>query len=592
MRDPITNNDLSLGTKQKIGFGIVLLLMAVVNIFTIFQMTSLKSEIDEVSNNRLPRAIAIADLNYNTAQLRINQLEHVYIFDEEGKRRQALETINLIDDINRNLDIYDSLKKEAEKIDLYPPREDMLYQDFDDRWDEYQSLSFEFFELSNNNDKQEAIDLLNGRAQIIFSEMGTLLHSLVDMNETESFEASLRAGRTVRSTFNIIVLLLIITIVAAIIITNKLVGNVIAPIKKLQKAAASVANGDLNTKVDIKIKDELGLLGDSFNDMINSLREAREKDAKQSKELLKQQTELTVKNKELAEKSESLSRQKNEIEKKNDELESTMHKLKEAQNQLVQSEKLASLGQLTAGIAHEINNPVNFITANIRPLKRDIDDVLKLIRRYDSIITEFNYHQQFSKINNMKEEIEYEFLLEEMNNLIKGIIEGANRTADIVKGLRNFSRLDEDDKKLADINEGLETTLMMLRNEFKNRIKVVKNFGDIPKIICYPGKLNQVFMNVLSNAGHAIKDKGTITITTSVFNNYLILEVMDDGSGMTDEVKNRIFEPFFTTKDVGKGTGLGMSITYGIIKDHNGIIDIESEIGKGTKFIIKLPIVE
>ncbi len=308
--------------------------------------------------------------------------------------------------------------------------------------------------------------------------------------------------------------------------------------------------------------------------------------------MLLQQNELTKKNRELADKSESLSKQKNEIENKNVALEATMIKLKKVLNQLVQSEKLTSLGRLTAGIAHEINNPVNFITANISPLKRDIDDISKLIDKYYSVLSECNLENQFILIRKTKDEIKYEFLLEEMNNLIKRIIEGAKRTAAIVKGVRNFSRLDEDDKKYADINEGIDSTLMMLRNEFKNKVHVVKNFDDIPNIMCYPGKLNQVFMNLLSNAGHAVKENGTITISTSIKNNQLEIEIYDEGDGMSDEVRNKIFEPFFTTKDVGKGTGLGLSISYGIIKDHHGNIEVESEKGNGTKFKIYLPISE
>ena len=278
-----------------------------------------------------------------------------------------------------------------------------------------------------------------------------------------------------------------------------------------------------------------------------------------------------------------------ELKYKNVELSSLLDNLKKTQSQLIDSEKMASLGQLTAGVAHEINNPINFVSGNVTPLKRDIDDILKILNEYERIIKEKQLTDQFQSIEDLKEEVDYLFLIREIDNLIKGINEGAKRTTEIVKGLRNFSRLDENESKSADIHEGIDSALLILKNRLKQNIEVVKDYGNIPGVLCFPGQLNQVFMNILNNAIQAINGEGKIRIKTSMEGSFVRISIKDSGKGMTPEVQKRIFEPFFTTKDVGKGTGLGLSISYGIIEKHNGKISVKSEIGKGTEFIIKLP---
>ncbi len=278
-----------------------------------------------------------------------------------------------------------------------------------------------------------------------------------------------------------------------------------------------------------------------------------------------------------------------EVQAKNETLEQTLRDLQAAQTQLVEAEKMASLGQLTAGVAHEINNPITFVSGNITPLKRDIDEIFQVLNSYEERIKEKGLEAQFETVKALKEELDYDFLIPEINQLLKGIQEGAERTSEIVKGLRNFSRLDEDVLKLANVNEGIESTLLILRNEFKNRIEIVKDLEEMPDIMCYPGKLNGVYMNILTNAAQAIDGEGKITIKTRYDNKNVYISFTDTGEGMPEEVRKRIFEPFFTTKEVGFGTGLGLSITYGTIENHKGKITVESELGKGTTFHIVLP---
>ncbi len=289
-------------------------------------------------------------------------------------------------------------------------------------------------------------------------------------------------------------------------------------------------------------------------------------------------------------------KQKVEIEEKNvvledqkEELHSMLESLKLTQSQLVQSEKMASLGQLVAGIAHEINNPVTFISAGVDSLGTNLEEVRQVLEIYHRITPE-NTKEKLNEIENIKEQIDYKQAIREINKLIESIKNGTERTTQIVNGLRTFSRLDEDVLKIADIHEGLDSTLILLRNRYKSRIEINKAYGDIPSVECFPGQLNQVFMNIISNSIDAIEDKGVITISTSKSFDSLEIKIKDSGSGMPEDIKAKIFDPFYTTKEVGDGTGLGLSISHGIIEKHGGSIKVQSEAGKGSEFIINLPL--
>jgi signal transduction histidine kinase len=285
---------------------------------------------------------------------------------------------------------------------------------------------------------------------------------------------------------------------------------------------------------------------------------------------------------EISQKNEQLNLQKEELRE-------TLENLKQSQFHLIQSEKMASLGQLVAGIAHEINNPVTFISAGVDSLKTNLEEVNQVLDIYHRITSD-NVNEKLEEIEKLKDKIEYKKTTGEIINLIDSIKTGTERTTEIIKGLRSFSRLDEDILKVADIHENLNSTLILLRNKYKGRIEVEKYYEDIPQIECYPGQLNQVFMNILSNAIDAIEDKGIITIRTSKSNGSIQISIRDTGKGINENKKTKIFEPFFTTKEVGQGTGLGLSISHGIIEKHMGSIKVKSEVGKGSEFIISLPI--
>lgn len=282
-----------------------------------------------------------------------------------------------------------------------------------------------------------------------------------------------------------------------------------------------------------------------------------------------------------------------ELSAMNEIMEQTIEELKTTQGQLIQSEKMASLGQLTAGIAHEINNPINFVYAGVDNLKQSLDELFKLMLAYEKIENMPDSAEQAKAISQavqLKKALYYEENKTLIGRTLQSIRYGASRTAEIVKGLRNFSRLDEAELKTAHIHEGIDNALILLNHQLKDRIEVVKEYDyAIHATECFPGQLNQVFLNLLSNAIHAIEGKGTIRIVTCNDRDFIHLEISDSGAGIPKEVQKRIFEPFFTTKEVGKGTGLGLSISYGIIGKHQGTISFESTLGQGTTFFIQLP---
>jgi len=305
---------------------------------------------------------------------------------------------------------------------------------------------------------------------------------------------------------------------------------------------------------------------------------------------------LRIKNDELCQQNEEIITQKDhlamlnhELEKQKHELHNTLNELTQAQTHLVQSEKMASLGQLTAGVAHELNNPINFISASIKPLQRNVEDLLGLLEKYDAVIEKSSLTVEFGEVEEFKESLDLDYTVKETQNLFKGIVEGSSRSMQIVKDLRTFSRMDENEFKPVDIHDGIDSTLLLLHHKMQNRISVEKKYGKIPHVECLPGKLNQVFMNILTNSILAIEDKGEITIETSSIKDRVKISIKDNGKGMPPEVRDHIFEPFFTTRTVGEGTGLGLSISYSIIEEHAGTIEVASEPGMGTEFIITLP---
>ncbi|QSJ16872.1 PAS domain S-box protein [Nostoc sp. UHCC 0702] len=327
--------------------------------------------------------------------------------------------------------------------------------------------------------------------------------------------------------------------------------------------------------------------------------------------------QLRVENRQRQQTEAILLESKEQLKRQKQQLEATLQELQRTQAKLIQAEKMSSLGQLVAGIAHEINNPINFIYGNIIHVNQYIQDLMDLVCLYQEY-----YSNPLSDIEEKIKNIDLNFLLDDLPKVMASMQIGADRIREIVLSLRNFSRLDEAEIKPVDIHEGINSTLMILQSRIKGienciPIQVLKDYGKLPKVECYAGQLNQVFMNLLSNAIDAVMSRyeneaidrkqhqalqdgdGKLSAFTPMIqiyteivgDRYVAIRVIDNGIGMCEETKKRIFDPFFTTKPVGKGTGLGLSISYQIVVEkHGGILDCWSDVGQGTEFLIKLPI--
>lgn len=326
---------------------------------------------------------------------------------------------------------------------------------------------------------------------------------------------------------------------------------IVRPVYDLVDALQTMDVGDKQVEIPVTSETEIGILTESFNEMSRRIYQA-----------------------------------KSDLEKKIKELENAYTELKETQARLVHTAKMASLGQLVAGIAHELNNPIGFIYSNMAHLRDYSQKLMKVIEAAE---------KNPGALPAVKEEVDFGYITEDLPRLISSCEDGARRTRDIVLGLRSFSRLEEAKIKSVSLQEEIENTLRLVSGELKTRVRVHTDFAEMPEVLCYASQLNQVFMNILTNAAQAIEGEGDIWVSVKPISEHgsggrAQISIKDSGKGIPTDVLERIFDPFFTTKSVGEGTGLGLSISYAIVKKHGGELQVKSELGKGTEFIITIPI--
>ncbi len=278
-----------------------------------------------------------------------------------------------------------------------------------------------------------------------------------------------------------------------------------------------------------------------------------------------------------------------QLSQSNNALTELNQKLANTQNQLVQAEKMASVGQLAAGVAHEINNPIGFVNSNLNTLEQYISDINSVFAAYSQAEKSFG-HEALAAVNTVKEKVDLSFLLQDISNLLSESQDGLRRVKRIVQDLRNFSHVEAANWQLTNIEQGLNSTINVALNEIKYKAEIVRLYAGIPEIQCMPSEINQVFLNLLVNAAQAIETHGTITIRTGVDKDQVWIDVVDTGKGIAPDNLKQIFDPFFTTKPVGSGTGLGLSVSYGIVQKHGGRIVVHSALGKGTSMRVWLPI--
>ncbi|ADE11539.1 histidine kinase [Sideroxydans lithotrophicus ES-1] len=381
-------------------------------------------------------------------------------------------------------------------------------------------------------------------------------------------------------------------------LTNWLVQHILGADKRMTQEVLALQAGASHEEATRKATDFMtqasNVLLEALNEMYGRLGDKTLEVIQKNQELEKEHEALQALNEQLEERvkqrTASLEQANRKLMASNEELKQLNERFESTQNQLLQSEKMASIGQLAAGVAHEINNPVGFVNSNMGTLGKYITSMFRVIDAY-AAAESGNDGSALEAVARVKQEVDFPYLVEDIPNLLQESQDGLARVKRIVQDLKDFSHVDESNWQHANIEHGIDSTLNVVNNELKYKAEVVKEYAGLPDVECMPSQLNQVFMNLLVNAAHAIDKQGTITVRTGIKGDDEIwVEVQDTGKGIAPEHINRIFDPFFTTKPVGQGTGLGLSLSYGIVQKHHGRIEVKSEVGKGSTFRVCLPV--
>lgn len=448
-----------------------------------------------------------------------------------------------------------------------------------------------------------ALKLARGVQEERFKRLIDISSALIEHETAEALSAQRKVEDGFRTTIIIFTAIALSGAVCALYLISKLTGELDRSLNTLLEAIENFQSGDLRIKIEGAGKDEVGRLAEGLNRLFRRLYEDRVANEQyisildwEKEEKEKTASELALSNASLCDAQMELEQKNEHLEKYINELRKANQQLADTRTQMLQSEKMASIGQLAAGVAHEINNPIAFVSSNINTLEGYVTDMNLLFKSYgevDRFITDGKFEEAVEsnrKIAALKRTLDFDFIVDQTGNLINESKDGITRVNSIVQGLRDFSHEGNDLMIEYDINKCLNDTIKIAWHEIKYKAELDYRPGPIPPVLCRPQQINQVFLNMIINAVQAIPDKGEISIQSYTKDRYVVIEIKDSGTGIPDEIQNKIFDPFFTTKSVGQGTGLGLSIAYGIIREHKGVIEFESKAGEGTTFMVYLPI--
>ncbi|MBD2625975.1 sensor histidine kinase [Trichormus variabilis] len=474
-------------------------------------------------------------------------------------------------------------------VNKYRKNTDLYTQIIKDFWLQISSNNV-LIEKNANSSQKKLISLLNQKEYIDlnvkFERLSDELIIIIRRADIQREQANVSFNNAQKLRVKIILGSILLSSIMAAALAFYTTILITRPLKEVTQTARKITEeSNFKLRANVNSNDEVGTLATSLNRLVEWVGDYTQ-EIELSRKNLEQRVEERTQ--QLQEAQRTLEQR---VEERTQQLQQTLQELKDTQGQLIQTEKMSSLGEMVAGIAHEINNPVNFIYGNIQCAENYLEDLVNLLNLYQE-----QYPHENLIIEKKIADIDLEFLTEDVSKMFFSMKIGAQRIREIVLSLRNFSRLDEAEMKDVNIHEGIDNTLLILNHRLNKQIQVIKNYGDLPLIDCYPAQLNQVFMNIISNGIDALieyenKDNKQIFIDTlKLDNNYIKVVIRDNGPGILPEIINKLFDPFFTTKPVGKGTGLGLSICYQIIEKHQGKIEVISAVAQGTEFVITLPI--